>query len=100
MDDMMMGEKMEEKMGAGMMPGKRMWMGCRCWHHWVEKLFMLAAFVSAVLFFWGAFATRLFWGMTPGFYFEAFLIFALMTHGGKFCKCCRHHVGCECGMCK
>ena len=62
---------------------------CKCGHHWVAKLLVLLAWVSGVLFFWGAFAGRVFFNLDPGFYaWSVVILFLLAKTMGSSCKCC------------
>ncbi len=87
---------------------------CNCGHHVVVKIMMLLAYVAGVLFFWGSWAGRTFWGFDYGYYAWAVVVLVLLAKVSKFCGCCgmgrgmggnmdknmcNHEGGCKCGDC-
>ena len=76
---------------------------CGCFHHWFAKAAGLLGLLAGLLFLWTGFMSSMFWGLEYDFYFKAAVVFALMVHGTKMCKCCCNGMKCgygDCGVCK
>lgn len=72
--------------------------GCRCSHHIFVKILSALGFVSAVLFFYAAWAKTLIFGFDSTMYFEHVIVLSLMVYGTKYCGCCGGRCGCgRCG---
>lgn len=86
---------------------------CKCFHHWVSKVLVVLAWVSAVAFWWAAWKGTTVWAKDAGFWFQDVVVFSLLTFGTVFCGCCRkgavtggstggtcqHPGNCSCGDC-
>ena len=89
---------------------------CRCHHHKISKNLMLLAWVSGILFFWGSWAGRMFWGFDAVYWAWSVVVLVLLMKTTKFCGCCgmgkmmegkmmdknmcSHEMGCTCGDCQ
>lgn len=61
---------------------------CACGHHWATKVLVVLAWVAAVLFFWGTWATRTFWGFDAGYWAWSVVILVLLAKATDNCNCC------------
>ena len=84
--------------------------GCKCFHHWIQKLFVILMWVSAVGFWWANWkGGGMAWGMDADVFFKDIVIFGFLVFSMKFCGCCRkmmmsggmckHGMDCKCGDC-
>lgn len=88
---------------------------CKCFHHWVTKLLVVLAWVSAFAFWWASWKGMMVWGMAADHWFQDVIVFSLLAWGTVFCGCCgkskmmeggmgmggmcKHDAGCTCGDC-
>ena len=61
---------------------------CKCPHHKVNKVLMILAWVAGVLFFWGSWAGRAFWGFDALYWAWSVVVLVLLAKASKFCGCC------------
>lgn len=76
---------------------------CKCFYHWIAKLLVFLAWISAVLFWWTGWKDVMLWETNADGFFKAVVVFILLAFSTKFCGCCRKmmHGGmisknCEC----
>lgn len=74
--------------------------GCKCWHHMIDKVLVLLAWISAVLFFWSSWGNRLFWGFNASYWAWVVVILVLLANSKSCCKCCGGMMMGKGGMCK
>ena len=86
---------------------------CGCFHHWVTKILVVLAWLSAIGFWWATKSGGFIWGMDADHLFKDVVILSLLAYGTKFCGCCgkskmmsgadgamcKHAGGCTCGDC-
>lgn len=88
---------------------------CRCGHHWVAKVLVVLAWLSAFGFWWTSWKTSQIWWMDAEHFFKDVVILGLLAFSTKFCDCCgrgkmmskvdgmggmcKHEGGCTCGDC-
>ncbi len=89
---------------------------CKCPHHMMGKLLMVLAWVAGILFFWGSWGARTFWGFDALYWAWSVVVLVLLAKSTKFCGCCgmgmgkmmsgmegkmmcSHNEGCKCGDC-
>ena len=89
---------------------------CKCGHHKFAKVLVLLAWVAGILFFWGSWAGRTFWGFDAVYWAWSVIVLVLLTKTTGYCGCCggswkmsdkmmgkgmvcSHEAGCMCGDC-
>ncbi len=80
----------------------------KCGHHWLAKLLILLAWVSALGFWIVAFSDKtIVWGMDAQQLFSNVVIFAILAFSTKFCGCYggskmtdSKSCNCACGSCE
>ncbi len=73
---------------------------CRCGHHVIAKILMILAYVAGVLFFWGSWGSRTFWGFDASYWAWSVVVLVLLAKVSKFCGCCGGGCMCKCGSCE
>jgi len=80
---------------------------CKCVHHWVAKILVVLAWVSAVVYCWAAWRSVLVWNIDATQWFYHVVVFVLLAFSMKFCGCCwkRKMMNgascvCSCGSCQ
>lgn len=88
-----------------------MYGNCKCFHHWVTKLLILFAWISAIAFWLSEWRGTTVWGKESAHWFQDVVIVSLLAFGTVFCGCCgkggkmmaggmcKHEAGCSCNDC-